>query len=136
MSSIVAVGIDAGSTTCKLAAVDTAGELVTSRMEPAQPRIELQVGDMLEEFYSDRGLLARLPTVATGYGRKLVSAANRQVTEITCHARGVFHELQQAGTLVDIGGQDSKVIRIGDDGRPAPSPNPPGNSATKWAESP
>jgi predicted CoA-substrate-specific enzyme activase len=117
MSKIVAVGIDAGSTTCKLAAVDAAGELITSRLEATQPRIELQVGEMLEEFYADQGLVDRVPTVATGYGRKLVRDATRQVTEITCHAHGVFRELQQAGTLVDIGGQDSKVIRIGDDGR-------------------
>jgi len=56
--------------------------------------------------------------VATGYGRRLVQGAARRVTEITCHARGVFRALGHGGTLVDLGGQDSKVIRIGGDGRP------------------
>jgi predicted CoA-substrate-specific enzyme activase len=55
--------------------------------------------------------------VATGYGRRLVQGAARQVTEITCHARGAFHEFGQGGTLVDIGGQDSKVIGIDSNGK-------------------
>ncbi len=50
--------------------------------------------------------------VATGYGRKAVELANRAVTEITCHARGARHLLPRAETVVDIGGQDSKVIRV------------------------
>jgi predicted CoA-substrate-specific enzyme activase len=53
-----------------------------------------------------------IPLIATGYGRKLVRQATRSVTEITCHARGVYRELGHGGTLVDIGGQDSKVIGI------------------------
>ena len=59
------------------------------------------------------------PVHATGYGRKLVPGAERAVTEITAHARGVYAELRTTGTLFDIGGQDSKVIRIGPGGVPA-----------------
>jgi predicted CoA-substrate-specific enzyme activase len=59
-----------------------------------------------------------VPAIATGYGRKLIKQAARSLTEITCHAKGVFRDLGRAGTLIDIGGQDSKVIQIGDDGRP------------------
>ncbi|MFH2072916.1 MAG: acyl-CoA dehydratase activase [Actinomycetota bacterium] len=116
--SIAGIGIDAGSTTCKLVAVDAAGEIVTSVLEPAHPRIESQVETMLEGVRSRTGATNGVPCVATGYGRKLVVCADRQVTEITCHARGVFRGLQRSATLIDIGGQDSKVIRIGDDGRP------------------
>jgi predicted CoA-substrate-specific enzyme activase len=50
--------------------------------------------------------------VATGYGRINVPFADRQVTEITCHARGLSHLLPSARTIIDIGGQDSKGIRI------------------------
>jgi predicted CoA-substrate-specific enzyme activase len=57
-----------------------------------------------------------VPLVATGYGRKLVKQAARSITEITCHARGVYRELGHGGTLVDIGGQDSKVIGISSKG--------------------
>jgi predicted CoA-substrate-specific enzyme activase len=73
---------------------------------------------MLDELRADLGVHGEVPTIATGYGRKLIKEATRNVTEITCHAKGVFRDLGRAGTLVDIGGQDSKVIQIGDDGRP------------------
>lgn len=48
--------------------------------------------------------------VATGYGRISAPFATKTVTEITCHARGIFHFLPQVQTLIDIGGQDSKAI--------------------------
>ncbi|MFX0182917.1 MAG: acyl-CoA dehydratase activase [Candidatus Hodarchaeota archaeon] len=53
--------------------------------------------------------------VATGYGRKLVQQADKKITEITCHARGAFFINPIIRTVIDIGGQDSKAIRI--DGR-------------------
>lgn len=51
-------------------------------------------------------------TVATGYGRVSVPFPARQVTEITCHAAGVAAAMPDTRTVVDVGGQDSKVIRI------------------------
>ncbi|NOY52041.1 MAG: 2-hydroxyglutaryl-CoA dehydratase [Deltaproteobacteria bacterium] len=53
---------------------------------------------------------------ATGYGRKQVSPATARITEITCHARGAFHLFPETRTVIDIGGQDSKVIRIDEAG--------------------
>ena len=55
--------------------------------------------------------------VGTGYGRALISFANENITEITCHARGVNYYFQDARTIIDIGGQDSKAIRVGDNGK-------------------
>ena len=52
--------------------------------------------------------------VATGYGRINVPFADKQVTEITCHAKGLYSLLPTAKTVVDIGGQDSKGIKIKD----------------------
>jgi len=54
--------------------------------------------------------------VATGYGRNKAEFAHKQITEITCHARGARALFPEARTVIDIGGQDSKVIRIGPDG--------------------
>lgn len=54
--------------------------------------------------------------VATGYGRINFPGADKQVSEITCHARGVFSQCPQARTIIDIGGQDSKVITLADNG--------------------
>jgi predicted CoA-substrate-specific enzyme activase len=55
--------------------------------------------------------------VATGYGRINVPFADKQVTEISCHAKGVSSLFPQARTIVDIGGQDSKAITIDNNGR-------------------
>ena len=118
MSRVAAIGIDAGSTTCKLVAVDDAGAMVSSQIEATEPRVEVQVRRLLEMVRSDLGTNGDVTTIATGYGRKLIKEASRNVTEITCHAKGVFRDLARAGTLIDIGGQDSKVIQVGSDGRP------------------
>jgi predicted CoA-substrate-specific enzyme activase len=118
MSIAVAVGVDAGSTTCKVAAVDAAGEMVAWRLEPTRPRLEEQAAEMVGALRAGLEMDGEAPVVATGYGRRLVRGAGRRVTEITCHARGVFRALGHGGTLLDIGGQDSKAIRIGSDGRP------------------
>lgn len=56
-------------------------------------------------------------TVATGYGRGSIDFARKTVTEITCHATGARRLFGQARTVIDIGGQDSKVIRLAEDGR-------------------
>jgi len=55
-------------------------------------------------------------TIATGYGRASLPFATAAVTEITCHARGVRHYFPDARTIVDIGGQDSKVIVLDERG--------------------
>ncbi|MFH1942054.1 MAG: acyl-CoA dehydratase activase [bacterium] len=56
-------------------------------------------------------------TVVTGYGRKSFPLPAVSITEITCHARGVSHLFPEARTVIDIGGQDSKVIGLESDGR-------------------
>jgi (R)-2-hydroxyacyl-CoA dehydratese activating ATPase len=55
--------------------------------------------------------------VATGYGRNTVRFADTTITEITCHARGVYHLAPDARTIIEIGGQDSKVISLEAGGR-------------------
>ena len=110
MSAAVAIGVDVGSTTCKVVAIDAAGALVARRLEPADPRIDRQAARLVGEVREAAG--RELPVGATGYGRKRVAGA-RVITEITCHARGAFARAGRGGLLVDMGGQDTKVIRIG-----------------------
>ena len=55
--------------------------------------------------------------VATGYGRITIPFAQKRVTEISCHAVGAHHLFPDTGTVIDIGGQDSKVIRIDKKGK-------------------
>jgi len=54
--------------------------------------------------------------VATGYGRISVPFADKKVTEITCHARGIYHLIPEVKTIIDIGGQDSKGIKVDEKG--------------------
>ncbi len=68
---------------------------------------------MLEALRDQVGAGKDAPIVATGYGRKLVPLATRKVTEISCHARGAYHLVGREGALIDVGGQDTKVIRLG-----------------------
>lgn len=55
-------------------------------------------------------------TIATGYGRFSVENADKQISEITCHAKGIFYLIPTARTIIDIGGQDAKSIRLNDKG--------------------
>ena len=112
--TLAAIGIDLGSATAKVVGVSADGDLVWHTLEPSDPRAEDQAARLLGVARELAAPGAKV--VATGYGRKIVPGADRVVTEITCHARGVFRRVGHGGTLIDIGGQDSKVILIGPDG--------------------
>ncbi len=117
MADILALGIDIGSTTVKIVGVGAQGKATWHLLEATQPRAGEQVERILQIAAEQAGALDGVPLVATGYGRRLAPGAARQVTEISCHARGIFREFGHGGTLVDIGGQDSKVIAINGEGR-------------------
>jgi predicted CoA-substrate-specific enzyme activase len=106
---VSAIGVDVGSTTCKVVAIDASGGIVARAVEQADPRVEAQVMRLVAAV---GGGSPGAPVGATGYGRKRVPAG-RALTEITCHARGAFARVGRPGVLVDIGGQDTKVVRIG-----------------------
>ncbi len=109
-----ALGVDVGSTTCKAVAIDAAGRILARAVEPVDPRIEPQVERLLAEVRGPGG--GALPVGATGYGRKRVPGG-RAITEITCHGRGAFACTGRPGLLLDLGGQDSKAIRLGPGGQ-------------------
>ena len=56
-------------------------------------------------------------TISTGYGRKNVSYAQDHRTEISCHGKGCYHYYPFAVTIIDIGGQDNKIIKLDDAGK-------------------
>ncbi len=115
MSDAKALGVDIGSTTWKAVLVDGAGEILSTKLEPTDPLMDRQTERLVDLMHEEAGLTQRVPIGATGYGRKRVQAT-RVLTEITCHAKGAYHWMKRAGVLVDIGGQDTKVIRIGSGG--------------------
>ena len=105
-------GLDIGSTMTKVVIVGDGKEFPL--IGPTGPEHRKLANRVIEEALGLAGLafadLAYI--VATGYGRINVPFADRQVTEITCHAKGLSSLLPSARTVVDIGGQDSKGIRV------------------------
>lgn len=80
-------------------------------MKPApSPRKSLY--EIYHTFHSDLVTV----TVTTGYGRSLLKEANRKITEITCHAKGSRYFAPTCVGVIDVGGQDSKVIALDEDG--------------------
>lgn len=109
-----AVGIDSGSTTCKgVLFVD--GEAVEVYRTDTSWDPERSAEEVLETLLRRRSLRrGEVLIAATGYGREAISMADFRLTEITCHAYGGIHLVPNIQGIVDIGGQDSKIIRIAD----------------------
>jgi (R)-2-hydroxyacyl-CoA dehydratese activating ATPase len=110
-------GIDIGSTMTK--AVILGDGVIASVIGPTGPEQRRLANKVMEEALRKAGLpfAAMTYIVSTGYGRINVPFADKQVTEISCHAKGVSSLFPQARTIVDIGGQDSKAITVDHNGR-------------------
>jgi predicted CoA-substrate-specific enzyme activase len=108
------LGIDSGSTSTKLVLLDAGGQVRSRRLAPTGLHCDHTAVRLWQEMCHELGLAPHeaLGAVATGYGRRQISLAKRVVTEITCQARGVHHLAPHARTVIDVGGQDSKVIHL------------------------
>ena len=115
----VAAGIDSGSTSTDAAILDRRGRILGSAVVKTGMSASASAAEALETALRRAGLERRDvdALVTTGYGRDFLSMGGRSVTEITCHARGARRLFPGASTVIDIGGQDSKVIRIDAEGR-------------------
>jgi predicted CoA-substrate-specific enzyme activase len=109
-----AAGVDVGSTQTKAVIINEAMEIVgralidtganvvlAAESAFSQALAECKLGDEEIEY-----------VVGTGYGRYRVTFGNTQVTEISCHGRGAVHMFPKTQTVVDMGGQDTKAIRV------------------------
>jgi len=114
---MVYCGIDIGSLSCDAVLIDEAAQILSSVVVPTGARNAEAITRARGVVLESAGLSADavVATVATGYGRNRVEDRLASVTEITCHAKGIHALLPETEVLVDIGGQDSKAIRI--DGR-------------------
>ena len=110
----VTVGIDSGSTATK--GILLADGVIQHRFLCPTP---FRPADAIVEAWETlrAGLSERPFLTLTGYGRQLVDFADKQVTEISCHGLGARLLAPQTRTVIDIGGQDSKVIVMDQDGR-------------------
>lgn len=111
-------GVDVGSTTTKALVVDEQGKILSSDIRPTGADSRAASAKALGSALT-KARLARDPAfvVSTGYGRDISARSDEQITEITCHARGVHVLMPSVRTIIDIGGQDSKVIKISGTGK-------------------
>lgn len=111
-------GIDSGSTTTNAVILNEDQSIVSSCTLPTGVQVaesaRLALDEALAKAGLDRHQIRR--TVTTGYGRTGINFRERDVTEITCHAKGAYFLNPGVRTIIDIGGQDSKVIRIDEKG--------------------
>jgi predicted CoA-substrate-specific enzyme activase len=114
----LAAGVDVGSTQTKAIVVDEAGAI----RGRALTMTGANVVRAAEEAFATACRAAGVPeedvrfVVGTGYGRYRVTFGDAQVTEISCHARGASHLFPATATVLDMGGQDTKAIRLGPGG--------------------
>ncbi len=109
----LSIGIDSGSTATKGILLED-GEIRRRFLCPTPFRPAEAIVEAWETLCT--GLATRPFLTLTGYGRQLVDFADKQVTEISCHGRGARLLLPKTRTVIDIGGQDSKVIQLDEDG--------------------
>ena len=109
-------GVDLGSCTTKAVIIDEQGTFVGSYVCRSGVDYQKVAREVLSAAMGGRDWQG-IPIVSTGYGRHNVGFAAEAKTEIACHARGGYAYASKALTLVDIGGQDNKVIKIDAEGR-------------------
>jgi len=113
------VGLDVGSTTTKVVVLDKSGEMrghtVLDTGGYFEARAKAALEQALQQAECDRSEIECM--VATGYGRLRVPEADEVLTELSCHARGAYHHVPKEITVVDIGGQDNKFLKLDADGR-------------------
>ena len=117
---MICAGIDAGSRTIKIVLMEAdTGRVITQAVTDQGVEQDKLTSGLFRKLLKNSGVekkdVGRI--VATGYGRNAVSIADTTITEITCHAVGVRHLVPDAATIIDIGGEDSKLMRLDKTGR-------------------
>jgi predicted CoA-substrate-specific enzyme activase len=112
---MIYAGIDAGSRTIKVVLIDAGGlQIVAQGLADQGVEQDRLASRLFKSVLKESGVARKdvAAIVATGYGRNAVSIADTTITEITCHAVGVHRLVPRARTVIDIGGQDSKFLRL------------------------
>jgi predicted CoA-substrate-specific enzyme activase len=109
-----AAGVDVGSTQTKAVVIDEHGAIVGRALTMTGANVTKAAEDAFEVALKDGDVREEEVeyVVGTGYGRYKVTFGNTQVTEISCHGRGAVHMFPATRTVVDMGGQDTKAIKV------------------------
>jgi predicted CoA-substrate-specific enzyme activase len=115
---ITGAGVDVGSTQTKAVIIDGARRIVARALIATGANVS-RAGERAFIAACETAGLPREAVgyvVGTGYGRYKVTFGDAQITEITCHARGAHFLFPETRTVIDMGGQDTKAIRVNPDG--------------------
>jgi predicted CoA-substrate-specific enzyme activase len=114
------LGIDAGASATKAVIVNEEGEIISYAIVPSGVNFRISSKKAVKKALgaSDLNLKDVLYTVSTGYGKALVNSKATS-SEIACISRGVYRLVPSVRTIIDVGGQDSKAIRVTKDGKVA-----------------
>ncbi len=114
----LAAGVDVGSTQTKTIVIDEDRNIVGRALTDTGANVMKAAESAFQEALRDGDLREEEVeyVIGTGYGRYKVTFGNSQVTEISCHARGAVQMFPSTRTVVDMGGQDTKAIRVSDTG--------------------
>lgn len=116
MANIYFAGVDLGSTMTKVVIIDQEEKIRARVIKHTGAEHRRLANKAMEEALEQAGLSFKDIgyLIATGYGRITVPFADRQITELTCHARGAFNASPNVRLAIDIGGQDAKGLKISD----------------------
>ena len=111
-------GVDVGSTQTKAVVINEAGKIAGRALIDTGANVTMAAEGAFMAALKDAGVREEEVeyVVGTGYGRYRVTFGNTQVTEISCHGRGAVHMFPSTRTVLDMGGQDTKAIRVGPTG--------------------
>ena len=117
---MITLGIDIGSLTAKGLILNDK-EIIGKHLIPVGYNSKTAADKLLSELLEKAGLNrdSIQKIVATGYGRNSIDFADKKVTEIICHGKGMYFLMPHIRTIIDIGGQDSKVIVLDTNGNVA-----------------
>ncbi len=111
--SIYTMGIDVGSTSSKCVILKDGQEIVCKSLVASGTGTsgpDRAVAELLEKSGLKKEDMSYI--LATGYGRNSIDWVDQQMSELSCHARGAYHLFPEVHTVIDIGGQDVKVLQI------------------------
>jgi len=113
------VGIDVGTSYVKSVMINNNKEILSSFVKRTGTSIKDSSKIVFEKVISNTSLSRSniKHITATGYGKNKVLFADTSKTEISCHAKGAYHYFPRKITVIDIGGQDTKVIKLDEKGK-------------------
>ena len=119
MSMTYFAGIDIGSLTTEVVILDSNADVLSYSINltgaDCNEAVDQALGQALSRAGLSRDQLSFI--VATGYGRVTIPFSDKKITEISCHGTSAHHLFPDTETVIDIGGQDSKIIEVDSSGR-------------------